>query len=137
VSGAEYNLDAARWSLLIFQEILARVLERPHTAAKLWAARPPNILGLPHSLRLSDADVAAGGGGGPNFIFLSATVDMEIVLSDPSGTSYNTAAGGRIRRVGHKSSSLDHIKRFEFKLCFYYRIKIFLEMFIFTWCVCI
>jgi hypothetical protein len=100
VSGAEYSLEAARWSLLIFQEILARVLERPHAAAKLWAARPPNILGLPRSLRLSETDVAAGGGSGPHFVFLSATVDMEIVLSDPSGTSYNTA-GGRIRRVGH------------------------------------
>jgi hypothetical protein len=115
VSGAEYSLEAARWSLLIFQEILARVLERPHTAAKLWAARPPNILGLPRSLRLSEADLAAGGGGGPHFVFLSATVDMEIVLSDPSGTSYSTA-GGRIRRVGHIGSSVDQIKRFKYYL---------------------
>ena len=91
---------AARWSLLVFQEILARVVERPDTAApKLWEIVPPldNIDRPPRQLELTAGDVAAPGS---SFLFLSPTTHMEIGLTDPTGRiSYSTAAGGQIRRV--------------------------------------
>jgi hypothetical protein len=104
VTGPEFSLEAARWSVLIFQEILARMLNHPAdtTAAAspmLWTIKSlPDGLVKPPQLSVTAADVAASANSG-HVLLLSAVPDLDIVLTDPTGRTNYSMAGGHIHLV--------------------------------------
>jgi hypothetical protein len=101
VTGPEFSLEAARWSILIFQEILARLLNCPPATATATTAASPKMwtfrglhdeLTKPRQLEVTAADISRTGGG--QFLLLSAAPDLDVVLADPTGrANYSTAAG--------------------------------------------